>query len=207
MIHQFDPNFATYGGVGEEARRDGKPRRTDPDEKMRGATPRFYADSQLVDSFLNRKAEQNKWIGVVRRYVRATDERTAIASMVQRTVPIQPLNGFTAGSSKNEQVWALACINSFAYDFMAKLKTPGQDFNVTIMSQVPIPNPQVIFEQLVMNSTRELNYITFQLRDWAASLGDDGPPFIWDEERRSLLRITVAVFRSVTVLQLSVARA
>ncbi|MGP3920442.1 Eco57I restriction-modification methylase domain-containing protein [Nonomuraea sp. 10N515B] len=188
MIHQFDSCYATYAAVDAEQRSAGKPRKVTRDEKFMGVEPRFWAEVNLVGDFLARKGESKSWICVVRRYVRATDEHTAIAALVPRTVPIQPLNGFSVDGAAEGQAWALACINSFAYDFMAKQKTPGQDFNVTIMSQVPIPTPREAFVDKVVSSVLELSYTSWHLETWATTLSDCNAPFIWDEERRDLIR-------------------
>ena len=188
MIHQFDSNFATYSSVTEEARRKGNPAEVSADSKINSVQPRFYAPSALVEEFLSRKNERNDWILVVRDYVRAVDEHTAIAAVVPRTVPIQPLNGFTVADCPSVQAWALAAVNSLAYGYMAKLKTPGQHFNVTIMSQVPVPDMRNFLIREFSSHVVELTYTDKSMKPWATALGDSGMPFVWNESRRALIR-------------------
>ncbi|WP_067135661.1 Eco57I restriction-modification methylase domain-containing protein [Microtetraspora malaysiensis] len=188
MMHQFDSAFASYADATKESRQKGKPAEVPIANKAYLAQPRFYAPRIIVDEFLSRKGEMNDWILVVRDYVRATDAHTAIATVVPRTAPIQPLNGFSVEDRPMLQAWALAAINSFAYDYMAKLKTPGQHFNVTIMSQTPIPEIRNFLMEDFSPHVAELTYTNKHMKPWASALGYDGMHFIWDEERRALIR-------------------
>ena len=68
-----------------------------------------------------------------------------------------------------------ACVNSFAYDFMAKSKHPANDFNVTIMFQVPVTiseccSLRVSIMQKVARSEMELQ-LAGRLADGRTSLG------------------------------------
>lgn len=189
MIHQFDCCFATYDGVAAESRRDGNPREVDSMEKGYLPVSRFYADIDDVLKFLARRRISSDWVCVYRDYVRATDQRTAIAAVVPLSVPIQPLNGFSiAQGDASMHAWALAAINSFAYDFLAKQKTPGQHFNVTIMSQVPIPGPQDNWSDFVIERVAELCYTVPELAGFSSEIGVHGEPFAWDSIRRSAIR-------------------
>jgi hypothetical protein len=189
MIHQFDCCFATYEGVSIDARRDGNPRETEPWEKGHPPIPRFYADKGDVLKFLARRKISSDWICVYRDYVRATDQRTAIAAAIPLSVPIQPLNGFSiANGNASMHAWALAAINSFAYDFLAKQKTPGQHFNVTIMSQIPLPKPDDNWYYFATKRAAELCYTLPELANFSSEIGIDGPPFAWEPTRRWKIR-------------------
>lgn len=189
MIHQFDCCFATYEGVDETAKHNGSPVEVNPADKIRSPVTRFFAGRSDVLKFLIRKGVTSDWLCVYRDYVRATDQRTAISAVVPCSVPIQPLNGFTIPHGNAVQYsWALAAINSFAYDFIAKQKTPGQHFNVTTMSQVPIPELDEKWLSMVIRGVAELSYIVPELNGFATELGIDGPPFDWIQSRRDLIR-------------------
>ncbi|MFV2098618.1 Eco57I restriction-modification methylase domain-containing protein [Micromonospora sp. LOL_014] len=180
MVHQFDPRFGDYsrGNIGAIS----------PEEKNHPSTYRHYCKSAIVDEFLHRKGVHAEWTAVARDYVRATDARTAIGAIVPRSAPIQPLNGFSVPGAAGSHAWCLAVINSFAYDFMAKQKTPGQHFNVTIMSQIPVISPIPELLSFVTKRVLELNYITKDLHPFARDLGDNGAPFVWIDERRTIIR-------------------
>lgn len=99
----------------------------------------------------------------------------------------------------NEAVAALANMNAFVYDFIARQKTPGVHLNQWIWKQLPLPtipeikerlNPIWIdaFFEIVLPCVLELTYTAWDLEPFARDCGYDGPPFRWDEERRFLLR-------------------
>ncbi|GGR85049.1 MULTISPECIES: Eco57I restriction-modification methylase domain-containing protein [Streptomyces] len=180
MIHQFDARYADYarGEIAEVT----------PGAKSAPAVSQHYCADGIVDEFLGRKDIHTSWIAVVRDYVRAVDSRTAIAAIVPRTAPVQPLNGFSVPGGAGAHTWALAAINSFPYDFMAKQKTPGQHFNVTIMRQVPVVGVVEELLPFVRGRVLELCYVTQNLAGFARDLGDAGAPFIWDDDRRITIR-------------------
>jgi hypothetical protein len=45
-----------------------------------------------------------------------------------------------------------------------------------------------VLEDWVRHRVCELTYTAWDMEPFARDLGDDGPPFRWDEERRALLR-------------------
>ncbi|MBG0824922.1 N-6 DNA methylase [Planomonospora sp. ID91781] len=188
MINQFDSCFATYLNVSDSDRRAGRPRNTTAQEKALQPTPRFYAPATLVRHFLARKQTQQEWVCVVRDYARAVDTRTAIGTIVPTTVPIQPLNGYTVIGDALTNAWATAAINSFTYDFIARQKVPGMHFNVTIMSQIPVPSPNEKWFEFVTSRAVELIYTQTGLKKLAEEAGISGPPFTWDDQRRSIIR-------------------
>ncbi|MGW7568973.1 Eco57I restriction-modification methylase domain-containing protein [Streptomyces tendae] len=180
MIHQFDSRFADYSS--------GEITEVPAGAKYAPLTPQHHCAKSVVDEFLHRKRISSQWIIAVRDYVRAVDSRTAIATAIPRTAPIQPLNGFSVPGGAMNHAWALAVVNSFAYDFMAKQKTPGQHFNVTIMKQIPIIAPAEAYLTFVCDRVLELSFIAYEMAGFAADLGDSGPPFLWIEERRQRIR-------------------
>ncbi|MFD6095260.1 Eco57I restriction-modification methylase domain-containing protein [Nocardiopsis flavescens] len=180
MIHQFDARFADYSSGGIQ--------NVGVQEKANASIARHYCKSGVVDDFLSKKGVADDWVLAVRDYVRAVDSRTAIAAILPKSVPIQPLNGFSVSGGVESQAWALAAVNSFPYDFVAKQKTPGQHFNVTIMRQTPIPEVNLGFSNFVKRRVLELCYINDSLSGFSVALGDFGGPFSWSDDRRLVMR-------------------
>ncbi|MEJ8278194.1 hypothetical protein [Pseudonocardia spirodelae] len=48
--------------------------------------------------------------------------------------------------------------------------------------------PEQTLERCVLPYVRELAYTSWRLRPYALDMGDEGPPFRWNLERRALLR-------------------
>jgi hypothetical protein len=85
----------------------------------------------------------------------------------------------------------LANINSFVFDYCARQKLGGTNFNFFILKQLPAVPPNAysveIVDQIVPR-VLELTYTAWDLQQFARDLGYEGEPFRWDEERRLQLR-------------------
>jgi hypothetical protein len=86
-----------------------------------------------------------------------------------------------------------------AFDYVARQKLSGLNMTYSVVKQLACPTPdnfaQPVAWQLdltladwVRKYVLELSCTSWRLRPYAVDLGDDGPPFRWDEERRALLR-------------------
>jgi hypothetical protein len=85
------------------------------------------------------------------------------------------------------------------FDFVARQKLSGLHMNFFVAKQLACPTPAV-FDKATPWRTEmalgdwirpyaiELSYTSSRLKPSAQELGDDGPPFRWDPERRALLR-------------------
>ena len=96
---------------------------------------------------------------------------------------------------ENAWLWA-ACLNSFAFDFVARQKVQGQHLNWFVVEQLPVIAPgdyerrfgAVTARKLVRDHVLRLTYTAHDVAPFARDLGHDGPPFVWDEEERRHLR-------------------
>ena len=96
-----------------------------------------------------------------------------------------------------ESAWLLAgCLNSFAYDFVARQKVQGQHLNLYLVEQLPVLKAgdydrrfgDTKARDLVRDHVLRLTYTAHDMAPFARDLGHDGPPFPWDEEARRHLR-------------------
>lgn len=92
-----------------------------------------------------------------------------------------------------------AALNSYALDYVARSAVGGSNLNFFILKQLPTPTPDWFhqpcqWDQSVQLATwmvpriLELTYTAVDMEQFALDLGFDGPPFVWDEERRFWLR-------------------
>jgi len=138
------------------------------------------------------------WYLVFRDIVRSTDERTAVGSVL----PLGPV-GHSAPviehALQRAVVSALlaANLNSFVFDWVARLKVGGTNLSFFIVEQLPVLPPAAFLEEVwpgepaaafIVPRALELTYTAGDLASFARDLGYDGPPFRWDEERRFLIR-------------------
>ncbi len=134
-----------------------------------------------------------KWLMGWRGIARATDERSVIGS-------VMPLAG--VGNSchlvmpsheiETKKVAAfIANISVLPFDFVARQKIGGANFNFYIPKQLPIFAPDHYTEAdlaFIVPRVLELTYTAHDLSGWAQDLGYNGPPFAFDPRRRAELR-------------------
>jgi hypothetical protein len=97
-------------------------------------------------------------------------------------------------------IWPLyANLCSFVLDYTARQKVAGTHLTYGYVTQLavlppknydqPAPwNASVMLNSWITARVLELSYTAYDVEAFARDLGDEGPPFQWDEERRSLLR-------------------
>jgi hypothetical protein len=116
-----------------------------------------------------------------------TNERTMTSSVL-------PLSG--VGHSEplifttREQTLLPSVLCSFIFDYVSRQKVGGVNYTYGYLNQQPVPSPDAVVELAENNRSvvLELTYTAWDLAGFAGDLGYYGPPFRWDEERRSLLR-------------------
>ena len=193
MFHQFDSRFASYSSseisdvsVSQKA------------DARYSATPRFWIPEDEVKTRLHGKWDR-RWLLGWRDITNTTNERTLIAALLPRagtdfTVRV----GFPVGSPLDIAVLC-AGLNSFCFDFVARQMLGGTHMSDFIFKQLPVPlrstmrgpTPWKPGESLVNwigLRALELIYTDWGLEAFARDCGYDGPPFVWDEERRFQLR-------------------
>ncbi|MFM8294253.1 MAG: hypothetical protein ACKN9E_06865, partial [Microcystaceae cyanobacterium] len=84
-----------------------------------------------------------------------------------------------------------ANFNSLILDYVAKQKASGGNLNFYIVKQFPIIPPESYSPQdieYISKRVLELTYTAYDLKPFAEDMGYHGEPFIWDENRRAILR-------------------
>ncbi|MEQ9489547.1 MAG: restriction endonuclease [Alphaproteobacteria bacterium] len=211
MIHQFDHraasvevneanlhNAALSGAVSEE-------QKADPNFVP---TPQYWVPESEVDL-----PSSIKWTIAFRDIARATDARTMIAAVVPKAgfgnkAPLLLPEDVDAYRMCADLI--VANLNSLALDFVARSKVHSTSVNWFIAEQFPVISPgkfknvrfgAISAAEVVREAVLELTYTAHDMAPFARDMGyvDEAgsvkPPFIWDEERRLLLRAKLdAVF-------------
>lgn len=85
----------------------------------------------------------------------------------------------------------VASTSSIVFDFVARQKVGGINFNLFIVKQLPVLPPETYTPSLldrIVPRVLELVYTAHDLTPFAHDCGYDGPPFRWDPERRAQIR-------------------
>ncbi|GLV52905.1 hypothetical protein TBS_34670 [Thermobispora bispora] len=199
MLHHYDHRWATYASDGSV--RELTP--TDKQDPMAIVLPRYWVSEFTIEERLNPnkypkdgRSWTKGWLLCWRDIARSTDERTTIFGLIPRTAV-----GHTSPlmfSEREDFHLILAAMNSYILDFVARQKIGGTHLTYSYLHQFPIPHPDSLASSLSWTNTiglewfssriLELTYTTYDLEPFARDLRDGGAPFIWDEERRALIR-------------------
>jgi hypothetical protein len=193
MFHQFDHRYSTYKDATQANLNAGILPQTTPEMKQDfdfTVTPRYWVDKKEVENKLvNWKKE---WLLSFRDITNSTSERTAIFSILPRvglgnTSPIVFID--------NKYISNICCLVanfiSLIFDFVTRQKVGGTHLTYFYIKQLPIIPPEWYTpEDIEFISSRvlELVYTAYDMKPFAQDMGYDGEPFIWDEERRAILR-------------------
>lgn len=166
MLHQFTHRWATYVGTDTqdfELTQLQNPKTT--------VTPRYWVDSQAVDERLVSRWSK-RWLLGFRDIARATDERTAIFSLIPRVAVGNkiPLLFFNANLSTQSILGFLASCNSLTFDFIARQKVAGTSLNFFIVKQFPVLPPETFGEAelaFIVPRVLELVYTAWDMQPFA----------------------------------------
>jgi hypothetical protein len=82
-------------------------------------------------------------------------------------------------------------------DFNARNKIGGTHLTYSYLKQFPYLLPSAYSQaaiEFIQPRVLELTYTAHDLKPWAEDLGYEGPPFLFDPERRALLRAELDAF-------------
>jgi hypothetical protein len=127
--------------------------------------------------------------------------RNAISAVADsRSVRFTIIPRYGVGNSmplifSDKSVKQICCLvanfNSIILDYVAKQKASGGNLNFYVVKQLPIIPPEWYTPkdiEFISSRVLELVYTAYDMKPFAQDMGYDGEPFIWDEERRAILR-------------------
>ncbi len=205
MIHHFNHRFGDYDMLPADSRSTQLP--DVPLEYLKDPCfeplPRYWVDEEQV---LTRVEEEHDFLIGYRGISNSTNERTIVTSIfpfsaVGHSMPLVLFN-----NKPIHKTLFVSFFSSFIFDYCARLKMGGTNMNLFIIQQLPIlppsafeplkeikfipsdSNEEISMHDYIIKAVLELSYTSNSLRPFARSLGYEGDPFIWDEERRFHLR-------------------
>lgn len=215
MVHHYTHRFGDYLLKPEDYGKSDLP--TPSDEVLANPAyvplPRYWVPACEVEERLARWPRA--WLIGWRNIGRTVDERTVIAAALPRcgvghSMPlVLPRIG-------GPWLWAclLANLSSLALDYAARQKVGGANVTYGYVMQFPVLRPEVFsrsrpgaieqeeasrapaifaspegtLAQWIGERVLELVYTAWDMQAFARDLGYEGPPFVWNPERRFTLR-------------------
>jgi hypothetical protein len=198
MTSFYDHRFAGYEARGDDRGYRVLPETSITDHKNPGFEPApfYWVSDHELESRISEKTN-HQWLVGWKDVTAATNERTAIFSIIPRvavghTMPLL----FTKQPVK--KVCALyANLNSITSDYVARTSVAGLHLTYGYLKQLPILPPAYYTAprlNFIVPRVLELTYTSHSLAPFARDLGYDGSPFMWDEERRAMLRAELDAF-------------
>ena len=200
MLGHFDHRFSTYRDATQKQLNKGTlPRLSDEqhDDPKTEPLARYWIAQTEVNDALNGKWEEG-WMLGWRDITKADQMRTFIPSVLPRSAVghVFPL-AFPASPAHGPLLHAIW--STMAFDYVARQKISGTHMTYSVVEQIACPSPHAFAQPADWQAGRtltewfipyvlELSYTSWRLRPYAREMGDDGPPFRWDPDRRALLQ-------------------
>lgn len=194
MTEQYNHRFSSVSHAIENMFRTTKSELTSSHEyldPLHLATPQYWIDELRVRRVQPEYHLARFWLLAVRRITAATNSRTIISSIIPHSGSVESLLIVYSQHSPLLQAALLGNFNSFAFDYTLRLKMSGPTLTGALFHQQPVIPPHTYTPALlnfIVPSVLELTYTAWDLQAFAQDVGCQGAPFVWDEERRFLMR-------------------
>jgi hypothetical protein len=201
MFTHYDHRFGTYAGQSEAQARQGKlPELDDTSHQDPGfvVLPRYWVAKAEVEDRLADRWDRS-WLLGWRDITGTEKRRTVIAAVIPRAGVGHsfPLMFPAVGARDTACLYTNLC--SFALDFFARQKVGGLHLTYGYLKQLPIFAPsryqglapwdeQMSLRDWLLRRVLELTYTSWDLQPFADDCSDPGEPYLWQSERRFVLR-------------------
>jgi hypothetical protein len=153
--------------------------------------PRYWVEKKIVDSKIPNFWKYSWLIGFRDIVSAVADSRSTRLTIIPRVAVGNTISLIFPQKEAKLIPVLIANFNSLILDYIAKNKISGSHLNFYIVKQLPVIPPETYTEEdIKFISTRvlELVYTAWDMQPFAKDMGYDGEPFIWDEQRRAILR-------------------
>jgi hypothetical protein len=199
MTQHFDHRAAGYGERGDDRGYRVLPETTcqqhaDPSFEPE---PFYWVQEREVERRLDEMSWTKGWLMGWKDVTSATNERTAIFSIVPRVAVGHSMPLVFPGTAPILVAGLLANLCALTLDYCARIKVAGLHLTSGYLRQFPILPPDFYTEPrlaFIVPRVLELTYTSHALSPFARDLGYEGPPFPWDEDRRAHLRADLDAF-------------
>lgn len=185
MVGAYDHRAADIVKSPTAKLRQNQPRYLRPEEH---ANPNRLAQPMtwVPEGEITRRAGEANWFAAFCDVTSPTNERTVISSIIPRAAATDTLP-VVHGSDTHLLV---AAFNSFVFDYVTRQKVAGLHLRFGYMNQLPVATPSMLAPHapFIVPRMLELSYTSHDISPFARDVGDDGPPFRWDDERRAVIR-------------------
>ncbi len=196
MIYLYDHRFGDFSAAQNGKRAHVLPEQVIDNYRNPQYTimPYYWVpDSSVKDALHN---YHSSWMLGFRN---VTDSRASARSVIVASFPVSGVGHslpmiITDGTFAHLFQLLIANLSSFVLDFCARFKIGGLNLSFFIVEQLPILSPITYattgngIAKMIEDRCLELTYTSWDMKPFAIDCGYDGPPFIWDDNRRFEIR-------------------
>ena len=155
--------------------------------------PSFKCKTQYyyrMDEYLNEQFP-NDWILVYKDIGSSTNSRSMISCIIPKIPTDFTVRAITGPIDSIKACCAIACFNSFIFDFLLRQKLVGNHLSDYFINQIPFVDGSRICSaalKKIGDNVLKLTYSNNEVRGFAIDCGYSGEPFIWNEKERFQLQ-------------------
>jgi hypothetical protein len=171
LMHQFNHRWASYQNSTTHDLS-----LTELQNPFSVITPRYWVNKDVVEERLLQRNWNRPWILSFRRIARATDERTAIMSIIPRVAAADPAMTMLVHQTVLHVCCFLAGFNSLIFDYVVRQKLGGTDLRNHYVQQFPMLPPETFTRKellYIVPRVLELVYTAYDLQAFAQDLWDE----------------------------------
>jgi hypothetical protein len=204
LIHQYDHRFASFEGIAREKRFGIKPGTYTPTDAQKKdheyhIMPRYWISQENTEADIKTRELKGRWSIVFRDTTNVLSNfRTSVACISENVAfnykaPNIALDGMFEDQRAVTSLLFVSLMNSLPFDYVVRQKYFGANFIKSILMQIAAPPQDIVIKNkdYLLPRALELTYTSWQLKDFALECGYEGPPFVWNEERRLQLRTEI----------------
>jgi N-6 DNA Methylase len=184
MVHMYDHLYATYDEEKNEYLNNDR-------NFSNTVETEFWAPQSEVSRRLEQREWKQEWFYGIRRVTSNTNERTLIGSVIPKTAVTYGLYLFFSPEKPIKIALLIANFNSIILDYVCRNKISQPSLTYGVINQLPVIPPDAYSStdiEFISSRVLELVYTAWDMKPFAQDIGYDGEPFIWNPERRPLLR-------------------
>lgn len=196
FIDQFNHRKATFEGILQDKIYGIRPQTNKPNlSQMNNPNwcilPRYWVCQQDVKLTIPQIWKHSWLVGFRRTISAVADSRSVIFTILPLVGVSDSMPVIFPDHSSKEICTLVANFNSLVLDYIAKQKASGGNLSFYVLYQLPIIPPERYTEKdikFISDRVLELVYTAWDMKPFAEDMGYNSEPFIWNPNRRALLR-------------------
>jgi hypothetical protein len=192
MIHYYDHRFASYEARGNERGYRVLPEVSEVQHRDPQYEPQPFYWVKLTDVHERTPASWKRgWFFGFKNVTSATNERTLICGLLPYAGVGNSLPLIFASRPATQVACLVSNLSSLVVDYIARQKVGGVNLSFFYVTQLPVLPPNSYSASdiaFISGRVLELSFTSEAMRPFARDLGFEGIPFVWDSERREILK-------------------